>query len=75
MDEFVKLSLTKDEAIVFFEFTSRFSSENKLSIEDKSEERVLWNIQSDLEKVLIESFQENYTEILLEARNNVRDIE
>lgn len=73
MDEFVKLSLTKDESIVFFEFLSRFSNEKKLTIEDQSEERVLWNLQSDLEKVLAEPFQENYIEKLLEARNNLRD--
>ena len=75
MDEFVKLSLTKEEAIVLLEFLSRFSNEEKLAIEDKAEERVLWNLQCNLEKVLVEPFQENYSEKLSEARNNLLDKE
>lgn len=75
MEEFVKLSLTKNEAIVFFEFLSRFSHEEKLVIEDQAEERVLWNLQCDLEKVLVEPSQENYIEKLSEARDNLRDKE
>ena len=75
MEEVIKLSLTENEAIVFFEFLSRFSDKDKLSIEDQAEERVLWNLCCDLEKVLIQPFQENYVEKLAEARNSLRDKE
>ncbi len=72
--EIVNLSLTKDEALVLFEFLSRFSeSDSKLTIEDQAEERVLWNLCCDLEKILGEPFQENYVELLNHARKKVRD--
>ena len=75
MKDSVKLSLTENEAIVLFDFLSRFSSENKLKIEDQAEERVLWNLCCDLEKVLTQPFQKNYIEKLAEARNALRDKE
>lgn len=72
--EIVSLSLTNDEALVLFEFLSRFSeSDSKLTIEDQAEERVLWNLRCDLEKILVETFQENYSEFLNQAREKVRD--
>lgn len=72
--EIVNLSLTKDEALILFEFLSRFSeSDSELTIEDQAEERVLWNLCCDLEKILVEPFQENYGELLNQAREKVRD--
>ena len=55
MDE-VEIKLTKDEALVLFDFMSRFSNEDKLSIQDQSEERALWNLTCVLEKELTEPF-------------------
>ncbi len=73
-NEILNLSLTKNEALVLFEFLSRLSDSNsKLTIEDQAEERVLWNLCCDLEKILIEPFQENYVELLNQAREKVRD--
>lgn len=73
MEEKIQINLTKDEAIILFEFLSRFSNEDILEISDQSEERVLWNIQCDLEKILSEPFSEKYKEILEKARDRIRD--
>lgn len=74
MSDKINISLNKDEALVLFEFLSRFSeSDSKLTIEDQAEERVLWNLCCDLEKILDEPLQENYREILNQAREKVRD--
>ena len=73
MKENVQIKLSKDEAIVLFEFLSRFSDDETLKVADQSEERVLWNIHCDLEKILVEPFSENYKEILKKAREKVRD--
>jgi len=73
MEAEVILSLNNDEALVLFEFLSRFSEKTNLKIEDQSEERVLLNLCCDLEKILAEPFQENYRELLLKAQDNVRD--
>jgi hypothetical protein len=39
----VQISLTADEALVLFEFLSRFEKSNELSIVDQAEERALSN--------------------------------
>lgn len=71
----VLLSLTKSEAIVLFEFLSRYANNNRLEIHDQAEQRVLWNLCCDLERALAEPFQADYSAILGSARNAVRDQE
>lgn len=73
MEEILQINLKKDEAIVLFEFLARFSDDEILEIADQSEERVLWDIHCNLEKLLAEPFAENFAEILKSARENVRD--
>ena len=73
MNEQIQISLNKDEALVLFDFLSRFSDREDLVIEDQSEEKVLWNLCCDLEKILVDPFKENYAEILKLARKKVRD--
>ncbi len=68
----INIKLTETEAIVLFEFLSRFSDKEILEIEDKSEERVLWDTQCVLEKKLSDSFSENYAEILKDAREKLK---
>ena len=70
----VNIKLTKEEAIVFFEFLGRFNkSEDPTSFEDQAEQRVLWNMECILEKELSEPFQADYPEIIEKARESVRD--
>jgi len=69
----IQISLTDDEALVLFEFLSRFSETDSLTIEDQAEERILWNLCCDLESVLVEPFKEDYANILAQARQNIRD--
>ena len=67
----VNLTLSKDEALVLFEFLSRFSDEEKLEIKGKSEEQVLWNVQASLEKLLSEPFGKEYSSLIEKARKNL----
>ena len=69
----INLHITKEEAIVLFEMLSRFSENDKLDIEDQSEQRVLWNLCASLEATLVEPFDENYASILENARAMLRD--
>lgn len=73
MEEKIQINLSKDEAILLFEFLSRFSNKDKLEVGDPSEARVLWNILCDLEKALVEPFSEKYAKILEEAHEKIRD--
>jgi len=69
----VEIKISKNEAIVLFEFLSRFSEKDILGIEDQSEARVLWNLLGVLEKELVEPLQGNYLELIKSARNELRD--
>lgn len=69
----ISLTLTRDEALVLFEFVSRFSDTDKLSIVDQAEERALWNLTCVLEKVLSEPFGADYEEVVRRARERLRD--
>ncbi len=69
----IEIKLSKNKALVLFEFLHRFSDNDKLNIEHQSEERVLWDILGDLEKKLVEPFSPKYLDILNKARESVRD--
>lgn len=41
-DELIKIEPNSNEALVLFEFLSRYSDTQQLVIEDQAEQRVLW---------------------------------
>lgn len=70
----INIELTKEEAIVLFEFLCRINeNENLSTFDDLAEQRVLWDIECILEKQLSEPFRADYQEIVKEAREAVRD--
>ena len=72
--ENVKIELTKDEALVLFEFLARFEESELLQIIDPAEERALWNIHSLLQKQLVMPFSSEYRSLLKIARNRLRGL-
>jgi len=73
MSEPVQLELSSDEALVLFEFLSRYSESDTLSVMDQAEQRVLWNLCCLLEKQMCEAFRPDYDELLNRARQRLRD--
>jgi hypothetical protein len=74
--EEINIKLTKDEALVLFEFISRFNeTEHKELFQDQSEQKMMWLIEGQLQKILVEPFRPDYKEIIDNARNNIRDEE
>ncbi len=69
----VEIKLTRDEALVLFEFLKRYSDKDELKIEDQAEQRCLWDLCGHLEKTLVEPLQTNYEELLISARERLRD--
>lgn len=70
------IKLNKDEALVLFEFLSRINDkELKEIFEDQAEQKVLWILEGQLEKQLVEPFKPEYNDIIKEARNKIRDEE
>jgi hypothetical protein len=57
MSEKVTITLSRDEALVLFEFLLRFTEQQQLDIRDQAEQRVLWDILADLESALPEPWR------------------
>jgi hypothetical protein len=69
----VVVELSSDEALVLFEFLSRYSDSAELKIQDQSEQRVLWDLCCFLEKKLSVQFSDGYVHELGAARARTRD--
>jgi len=70
----VTLNLSDDEALVLFEWLSRFNEKEYQSLfKDQAEQRVLYDLEAVLEKVIVESFDSDYSKSLSKARENIRD--
>ena len=69
----VTITLTNDEALVLFEFLVRFKETNLLGTEDQAEQRALWNLHCLLEGEITAPFAPNYHELLVAARDALRD--
>ncbi|MES2930367.1 MAG: hypothetical protein V4665_01100 [Patescibacteria group bacterium] len=70
------LKLSSNEALVLLEWLTKFNQkEHPLLFEDQAEERILFDIESSLEKIVSETFEGNYFENLSRARQEIRDKE
>ncbi|MEH1102116.1 hypothetical protein [Micromonospora sp. CPCC 205561] len=72
----VVLRLTRDEALVLFEWlyrTDAATDDFADLVEDQAEQRVLWNLTCLLERELVEPFSPRYTELVERARARLRD--
>ncbi len=68
------IDLTHDEALVLFETLARVNKTNYENLfEDQSERTVLQNIESQLEKILVEPFDSDYLSVLEGARNRIKE--
>ena len=65
------LNLTREELLVLFEFCYRICETNKIAISHHAEAVVIDKIAGHLEWSLSEPFQEDYTNILNKARDNI----
>ena len=74
MSKKVTLEISNDEALILHDLLCRINDkDDSLEFEDQAEQRVLWNLECVLEKILAEPFDSNYSEILEKARSRVRD--
>ena len=69
----VCLELSPDEALVLFEWLSRFNETGDTKLEDQAEQRVLWDLEAMLQSKLVAPLDPAYHELLARARANVRD--
>jgi hypothetical protein len=64
----VTLHLTHDQALVLFEWLWGKSDNKSIPIAHEAERSVLWDIEAQLEKILVEPFQPNYASLVDAAR-------
>ena len=69
----VTIELTSDEALVLYDWLTRFNQQAETACADQAEERVLFDLEAMLEKALAASVQSDYADVLAQARSNVRD--
>jgi hypothetical protein len=62
------------EALALSEFLSRYSSINTLDMVAQTEQRVLWDLCSQLERVLVDLLASDYDARVERARRQVRDV-
>lgn len=69
----VSVALRHEEALVLFDWLARFNANRDTEFEDQAEERVLFDLESTLEKILADVVQDSYQADVLRARDGVRD--
>ncbi len=68
----VTIRLSDDQALVLYELLSRFDHDEELTVEDRAEERVLWDVHAQLEKALVAPFDPRYAALVAAARDRLR---
>lgn len=68
----MKLELTDDQALVFFDWLARLDERDAFPVDDPAEEQVLWCLHGQLEKTRPEVFKDNYRELVEHARARVK---
>jgi hypothetical protein len=66
--EEIIIKLTHDQALVLFEWLSREDNKLSLSTESQAEQNVLWNVEGQLERILVEPLEANYIALVAAAR-------
>jgi hypothetical protein len=67
----VLIELSHDEALVLFEWLARV--DGSLPVVDPTEQDVLWRIEGQLEKTLVEPLAADYKDAVDAARSRLRD--
>lgn len=68
----MKIELTKEEALVLSDWLYR-NSEKAAYFDDIAEQYVFWNIECQLKKELVELCYPNYSDMIAQARENVKN--
>ncbi len=69
----MQIEISKNEALVLFEFLSRYSETNVLSIEHKAEQQALYNLACAFEKSMADPFSSDYKKTLESARQKLQN--
>jgi hypothetical protein len=71
MSENITITISRDEALVLFEFFSRFEEKNDFTLRHNAEFLAFSRMSTQLDKLLVEPFQPDYSALLQAARNRI----
>lgn len=67
----VTLSLTHDQALVLFDWLSREDGKKRIPVEHQAEQEVLWAMEAQLERALVEPLEADYDAAVSSARKRL----
>jgi hypothetical protein len=71
----IVIKFSADEALVLLEWLSKFNeADHPALFQDQAEERILFDLETELETVVSDTFRRNYQELLFKARQKIRDV-
>jgi hypothetical protein len=73
MSESVTITLSRDEALVLFEFFARFDELHDFTLRDTAEYLAFSRISAQLDKSLVEPFKPDYEALLKMARDRLAE--
>lgn len=71
MDDKVRLELSRDQALVLFEWLARSDDQRSLATAHEAEQIVLWVLEGELERALTIQLSPEYEQCVVEARERV----
>lgn len=72
----ITITFSEDESVVLLEWLHNFNEKERPTLfQDQAEERILFDLEAELERVVSDTFENNYQEVLSKARQNIRDEE
>jgi len=71
MSENIAITVTHDEALVLFEFFSRFGDTDDFRLRNNAEFVAFMRISAQLDKSISDMFKPNYSELLHAARERI----
>lgn len=71
MSEDIAIRLSRDEALVLFEFFSRFDDTDDFTLRHNAEYLAFSRFSAQLDKALVEPFRPEYAELLRAARERI----
>lgn len=73
LNQKIIINLTNEEALVLLHWLSKFNNEDNYNFKDKSEKRVLWDLESVLENSTDGILSDNYIYLLESARKKINN--
>ncbi len=73
MKETTTIALSSDHMLILYELVARLNADQHLQFADQAEQRVLWDLECELERKVTAVLAPDYQAQLASARQRVRD--